>query len=138
MNLIEIFTLIIGHYVADFILQDVKWANNKSTSNKALLMHTLTYASFWLILALSINVYVNVTTGHWAFNVWAVQMFVLYTFILHTATDYITSRIVKNKFKKQEYGTSLPNTGAFSVIGFDQVLHYLQLFLTYEFLINEK
>jgi hypothetical protein len=58
------------------------------------------------------------------------------TFISHFITDYITSRIVKRKFENNEYGSPIPNFGAFSIIGFDQVLHYTQLFLTYQFLIN--
>lgn len=134
MTLIEIFIFIIGHFIADFVLQDVEWAENKSTSNEALLMHTVTYSLFWLLLALGIDVYVHVTTGYWAFEVLSVQKFVFYTFIFHTYTDYITSRIVKRKFEKKQYGTHLPNLGAFTVIGFDQVLHYLQLFITYKLL----
>ena len=53
------------------------------------------------------------------------------TFILHFATDYITSRIVSKRFADKYYGSPIPNFGAFSIIGLDQVLHYAQLFLTY-------
>jgi hypothetical protein len=56
------------------------------------------------------------------------------TLICHTATDYVTSRIVSKKFAKGEYGSSIPNFGAFTIIGIDQVLHYVQLFLTYNLL----
>ena len=60
--------------------------------------------------------------------------FPLITFVFHTLTDYFTSKIVSRKFANQEYGSPIPNFGAFTVIGFDQVLHYVQLFLTYHFL----
>jgi len=53
------------------------------------------------------------------------------TFILHTLTDYFTSKIVKYKFNKKHYGSFIPNFGAFTIIGLDQLLHYIQLFLTY-------
>jgi hypothetical protein len=61
-------------------------------------------------------------------------LFGVITFITHTATDYFTSRIVSKKFAKQEYGSPIPNFGAFTIIGIDQVLHYIQLFLTYQLL----
>lgn len=136
MNLIEIFTIIIGHYIADFLLQDVKWAENKSKSNVHLLAHTMMYSAFWLVLALIIDVYSMESTGNWCFHIYQVQYFVVITFICHTITDWITSRIVKKKFENKEYGTAIPNTGAFSVIGLDQVFHYIQLFLTYYLLIK--
>jgi hypothetical protein len=65
-----------------------------------------------------------------------VLAFVGITFVAHTITDYITSRIVSRKFANKEFGSPIPNTGAFTVIGFDQVLHYIQLFGTYYLLIN--
>lgn len=65
------------------------------------------------------------------FNRWFVLSFVGITFICHTATDYVTSRIVSKKFAKGHYGSAIPNFGAFTIIGFDQILHYIQLFLTY-------
>jgi hypothetical protein len=65
---------------------------------------------------------------------WKVSVFVFITFVLHTTTDYYTSRIVSKKFANNHYGSPIPNFGAFSIIGFDQVLHYVQLFLTYYYL----
>ena len=53
------------------------------------------------------------------------------TFISHTITDYFTSRIVSKRFKDGHLGSAIPNLGAFTVIGFDQVLHYIQLFTTF-------
>ena len=53
------------------------------------------------------------------------------TFIFHTITDYFTSRIVSKKFEEGNVGSAPPNFGAFTIIGIDQVLHYIQLFTTY-------
>ena len=119
MNLIEIFSIFIIHWIADFIFQDEKWALGKSKNWKDLLSHTFIYSFIWLIFGLII------------FNNINVLYFSLITFTLHTMTDYFTSRIVSKKFAKQEYGSAIPNICAFSWIGFDQVLHYLQLFGTY-------
>lgn len=119
MNLIEIFSIFIIHWIADFIFQDEKWALGKSKNWKDLLAHTFMYSFIWLIFGLIIVNNINVL------------YFFLITFMLHTITDYFTSRIVSKKFAKQEYGSAIPNIGAFSWIGFDQVLHYLQLFGTY-------
>lgn len=63
-------------------------------------------------------------------------LFFLITFVTHTITDYITSRIVSKKFANKHLGSPIPNFGAFSMIGFDQVIHYGTLFLTYHYVIS--
>lgn len=132
MSLVEIFSIIIIHFVADFIMQDERWALNKSKNWDALLMHTITYTSVWLVIAL----YTNQTTNDWYFDTLDVQLFLLITFVCHTITDYFTSRIVSKKFAEGKYGSAIPNFGAFTLIGGDQVLHYIQLFATYYYLIK--
>lgn len=136
MSLIEIFSIIIIHFIADFIMQDEKWALGKSKNWDALLMHTITYTSVWLVIALIIDVYTNQTTNDWYFDTLDVQLFLLITFVCHTITDYFTSRIVSKKFAEGKYGSAIPNFGAFTLIGGDQVLHYIQLFATYYYLIK--
>ena len=181
-NLIEIFSIIVIHFVADFVMQDEKWALNKSKSCHDLLSHTFVYSMIWwfpiLIIALSFqssNELISDVMDKGA-------LFVLITFVCHTITDYFTSKIVGKRFKDEavftismnqsyqlgsvikpysnnnEYiivnqvaspsmGTfsypyevkkynPIPNLGAFTRIGFDQLLHYIQLFLTYYFLIK--
>lgn len=115
--------LVVIHWVADFLFQDEKWATNKSKNNKDLLSHTLTYSSI-----LFISIY------GWTYDYINSLIFFIITLILHTITDYISSRIVSYKFNKGEYGSKIPNLGAFSIIGIDQVLHYFQLVITYEIL----
>lgn len=120
----EIFLLIIVvHWVADFIFQAEKWSLGKSKSLPPLLKHTITYSTIWVLPALIMT---NDLVG-------CIEFFLI-TFIFHTITDYFTSRIVRKRFDKKHYGSPIPNFGAFTVIGFDQVLHYVQLILTWEYI----
>ncbi len=123
LTLTEIFVIIIVHWIADFIMQDEKWALGKSKNLNDLLAHTSLYSLLWfipMIFLIGVN--------------WKVSVFVGTTFICHTITDYFTSRSVSKKFVNKEYGSAIPNLGGFTIIGFDQVLHYIQLFLTYYYL----
>lgn len=114
--------IIITHWIADFIFQAESWALGKSKKITPLLKHTLTYSLLWFLP-------VYFTTS----NVIGSIVFILVTFIAHTITDYFTSKVVSKRFEKGQLGSSIPNLGAFSIIGFDQVLHYLQLILTWYF-----
>ena len=124
MNLTEIFTIIIVHWFADFLMQDEKWALGKSKNWNDLLSHTSVYSSIWIIVVLPFISF----KGH---ENYCMLWFIPITFIFHTITDYFTSRIVSKMFSKGKYGSSIPNLGGFTIIGFDQVLHYVQLFTTY-------
>jgi hypothetical protein len=121
--MIMAFFIVLIHFIADFIFQAEEWATNKSKSNSALLKHVGMYTIIWAILGVFIF---SEPLQYFTF--------LLVTFAAHFTTDYFTSRIVSKKFANQEYGSPIPNFGAFTVIGFDQVLHYGQLFLTYHLL----
>ena len=132
------FYIVVIHFIADFIFQAEEWATNKSKDLVALVSHTFVYTLVWLIPAgflfsspcdLS-PIFGRCVDGYKLFP------FLGITFVAHTITDYFTSRIVSKKFANGEYGSPVPNFGAFTIIGFDQVLHYAQLFLTYHLLIN--
>lgn len=124
------FVLILIHFIADFIFQAEDWANNKSKKNIALFKHVLTYSVIWLFLIRFVFLieFPNETTDWYIVNS---SLFAGITFITHFITDYITSRIVSKKFTNKHYGSPIPNFGAFTVIGLDQVLHYAQLMITY-------
>ena len=115
--------IIVLHWVADFVFQAEKWALGKSKTWAPLLKHTITYSSLWVVP-------VWLMTGDWINSL----LFVVITFVAHTITDYFTSRVVSKKFANNYYGSPIPNFGAFSTIGFDQVLHYTQLILTWYWL----
>lgn len=125
--MIQAFLLIVFHYIADFICQDEKWAKAKSYDINALLDHTMIYSSVIGLLTFFCLPLGFVNGLYWA-------LFVLITFITHTITDFFTSKIVARKFKENKLGSSIPNFGAFSIIGFDQVIHYATLFITYSYL----
>ena len=139
ITLTEIFVIIIIHWVADFVFQDEKWALGKSKNWKDLLAHTSMYSYIWLILGIVLlfKTEYSYLFGNWDLGkilLFKILSFTIITFLLHTITDYFTSRIVSKKFAKQEYGSEIPNFGAFTIIGIDQVLHYIQLFWTYSIL----
>jgi hypothetical protein len=133
LTVTEIFTIIITHFIADFIFQDEKWALGKSKNWGDLLSHTITYSVIW-VFVICLLFGLNNTTQTTMWYVTHSFAFGVVTLICHTATDYVTSRIVSKKFANGEYGSSIPNFGAFTIIGIDQVLHYVQLFLTYNLL----
>lgn len=120
---------LLGHYFADFVLQTSSQALNKSKQWSALIQHTASYSMFWLIL-LSLTTRNTELTLFSKITMWLMQpvMFAVITFITHTAVDYVTSRWSSYFFgqKKYRYG--------FQVVGFDQVLHFLQLYFTYKLL----
>lgn len=121
MSLVIIFGVLFSHFIGDFVLQTDWQAKNKSTNNKALISHTLTYTLVWLVLGLCF---------YWD-NLYSVLLFCLITFLAHTLTDYITSRINTKLWKKGDVHNF------FVSVGFDQVLHYIQLFLTFYFLLKK-
>lgn len=120
MELSYIMLIIMVHWVADFVMQNEEWALNKSKDNEALLKHTITYSIMWFFALLPY------------FGLGDILLFTLITFLAHTITDYFTSRWVSGKFQRKEMGSEIPNLGAFSCIGADQVLHYVQLFITFK------
>lgn len=118
-------TLLIAHFIADFILQSDWMALNKSKNNKALAWHALVYSLCFLP--------------------WGAP-FVVATFGFHFLTDYVTSRCTSKlwffkPWEVTENGMALTWIASggnrhyfFVMIGFDQLLHYIQLALTYRLL----
>lgn len=124
LSLTEIFTILIVHFVADFIFQTDQQAKAKSKNWKDLLSHTGIYSLIWLIPSLII--FFNQSE----IGIIKSLLFVLMTFICHTITDYFTSRLNSKLWAKGDVHNF------FVSIGFDQILHYIQLFLTYYYLKN--
>ncbi len=120
MSLLEIFAILIIHWIADFLCQTTNQATKKSESFSALIGHTWTYSViwYWVCFLLAMGEILPAS----------ILWFPLITFIFHTLTDYYTSKICKKFYVDNNL------YGFFSTIGFDQILHYVQLFLTYQLL----
>jgi len=108
------------HWVCDFVLQTDWQAQNKSKRWDALLLHTGIYSTafyasltiFTFLMGVSIRIY-------------SLLIFLGVTFICHTITDYFTSRVNSKLYANKQIHYF------FVSVGFDQWLHYVQLFLTY-------
>jgi hypothetical protein len=111
-----IFILLI-HFLADFALQTDEQAKGKSTSLSWLTKHVGVYSIIWLMAS-------------WFYfdNFLPALYFATITFVAHWCTDFITSRIGKPFWDKGDYHNG------FVVVGFDQVLHYIQLYYTFKYL----
>ena len=123
----QILIIIFIHWIADFILQTDEMAKNKSTSNYWLAKHVLLYSNVWLLIGWFISFPV------WSLNVEYITIdnvwkFALITFVCHFITDYFTSRLNAKLWKEEK------RHEFFIAIGGDQVLHYIQLILTFYYL----
>lgn len=109
-----ILLILLIHWLADFGLQTHEQAMAKSTDSGALADHVGVYTLVWFIASYSM------------FDSFPkAVLFSIVTFICHFGTDYITSRVGKPFWDKKDYHNG------FIVVGFDQILHYIQLFVCY-------
>jgi hypothetical protein len=109
-----IFILLI-HFLADFGLQTHQQATLKSSRNTFLFYHVGVYSLIWFIAIVSYG--------------WKIEnaiIFTLFTFIFHYLTDWTTSRVGKPFWDANDFHNG------FVVVGFDQLLHYIQLIITWK------
>lgn len=122
LSFIEILLILLVHWWADFVQQSHNIATTKWASMTSLLLHTTNYAAWWFLTWIVILISVpKLNLLYWLH----ILPFVPITFGLHTLTDYYTSKLSHRYFKDEDYHNG------FVVVGIDQVLHYVQLFLTY-------
>jgi hypothetical protein len=112
-----IFILLI-HFLADFGLQTHQQATLKNSDNKYLAYHVGVYSLIWLLALISYGISFKEAAE-----------FAVFTFIFHFITDFVTSRIGNPFWEKNDYHNG------FVVVGFDQVLHYIQLIYCWKLLI---
>ena len=134
--------IILAHWIADFVLQTNWQASNKSKSSVALTCHVSVYTVTMVLL-----VFWTIPGGPGTSEGSArLYLFAAITFGAHFITDAITSRITSRLFRGQLdtegviwSGTGIPVSMLrrdfnlhyfFVVVGFDQFLHYAQLFIT--------
>jgi len=111
----------LAHYVADFVFQTDWMAQNKSKTNYPLFVHVCTYSVvIFLILFPFFHDEIKLI------------LFAFLNGILHFIIDFFTSRLSSKLYREGKLGSkTIPNFGFFSVIGLDQLLHYICLFTTY-------
>ena len=105
--------MLLVHWFADFVLQTDWQAKNKSKNYLALLAHVSTYSAVW---AIAMMAGMGFEKGF---------QFTYLTFFAHGLTDFLTSKLntyLYDKGKIHEFFVS---------VGFDQVLHFVQIFGTY-------
>lgn len=117
-----ILVIIVMHWISDFVIQTDKQAKGKSNNWKDLLSHTFNYSAVWLALSILL-ILVEVLPLPFI-------LFAPITFVAHTITDYFTSRINSRLWAEGRVHDF------FVAVGFDQVLHYTQLFATFFFLLT--
>ena len=103
--------ILIAHWIGDYVFQSSKMALNKGVSFKWLGIHVATYS---LIL------------GIFAFFLFPINeaiLFVVINGLLHLITDFFTSKLA---LKYQDKARLF-----YPVLGFDQLVHGLCLYLTY-------
>lgn len=114
------------HWVADFVLQTDEQALNKSKSLEVLLNHTLTYSLCFIVLLTPLIWFLS---NHSLVNCFKYSVvYSTVTLVFHTIQDYFTSKINAKLYSENKRHLF------FVSIGFDQFLHYVQLFLTFELL----
>lgn len=120
---ILIIALLFIHWIADFVMQTDKMAQGKSKNNLDLLNHTLMYSGVFVAALMPLVGYLY----GYSENVWLNTFaFGGITLIVHTIQDYITSRINSKLWNDKKVHLF------FVSIGFDQLLHFIQLILTYK------
>jgi hypothetical protein len=114
-----ILLILLVHWLADFCLQTDGQARRKSTEIGPLAEHVTTYSMVWLLVSYSL------------FLDWEkAALFAVITWWAHYWTDYFSSRIGKVYWDRKDLHNG------FVVMGFDQILHYVQLLLCYIWLIK--
>lgn len=112
-----VITLLVVHFLADFVFQSSKMATNKSKSIKWLSIHVLVYGLVsllsWILLAITWEN--SVLAGIW----WIVNV------LLHFIVDFFTSKITSRLWEQKKMRLF------FTMIGFDQLLHNSCLIGTY-------
>lgn len=107
--------ILLIHFIADFMFQTHEQAINKYKLGRYLFFHVYIYSFTWFI---------TIWILYGRFD--AAVFFGLATFIFHGITDAITSNCTKYYFDKKDFHNG------FVIVGIDQILHYLQLYLTFK------
>lgn len=126
ISVIILLGLLFLHWIGDFIAQSNWMAINKWEDDGALTLHVFIYSVILMVGVI-------IMTNSW-YSMWCYLGFFSITFIAHLLTDGLTS------LGTHHLSTIAKKTGNFRnffiLIGFDQLLHGIQLVLTYKLLFS--
>jgi len=128
MGIYDILLIIWAHFVADFMLQNDKMAQNKSTSNIWLTNHIIVYSAAMLGIMAPFVYFMDSATSH-------IQLLWLLVWVaingaLHWITDWCSSRATSYLWQKGD------RHNFFVVIGADQAIHLSTMVVTWEWLFS--
>lgn len=122
MNLIVIYTILFGHWISDFVLQNNKRKKGKIKHKniKHILPHTLIYTTILSVLVFILQIF-KILEPRYLFGV---ILFFIITYITHLLTDFCVTKVNEKHLRNNKRHKLLVS------IGFDQFLHCLTLFGT--------
>jgi hypothetical protein len=132
MNLYIIAAVLVGHFLGDFVTQknNLKLTRSKNfiTKLKSVLKHLLPHTLIYSGIITFLLLFVQLISKLPSVSYFVLLFFFVITYIIHLITD-LTITLVNNNYltrnKRHKY---------FTTIGFDQLIHYMTLFLTIKFL----
>jgi len=116
ITIIDLFGLLLAHLIGDFFLQSDETAKNKSSDDMVLTRHVAIYTMPFAFIAFFTFPFI-LAIGFLAVNA-----------VLHYATDYVSSRVAKSYWEKED------RHNFFVTIGIDQFIHIMSLTWTFAFL----
>ena len=119
--IVLIIYVLVGHFLADFVMQTTNMSMNKSHSNKWLTIHVLVYG-----LTLSVFAFPFILIGLLVSPLFLVHVlgYIILNMALHWVTDYFTSRATSKLYEQKKIREF------FIVIGLDQLIHAICLLST--------
>lgn len=130
MNLIVTIIYLLGHWVGDFLFQNIygnKLSNKKDSKKdtiKKLLKHVLIYSVILTTFTLLLNIIGIIQHKYFLSLIY----FFIITYITHLLTDFIMIKKIQNVLKKNNRNRYM------NTLGFDQFIHGSFLFITFEIL----
>ena len=113
--------LLVGHWIGDFLYQSREVAENKSKSNVVLARHVLGYS--WVFISFAFLDVCIFNDSSFTGIQW--MQFITTNALLHFVTDYFTSRMTTKAYQAGDMKRF------WNIIGIDQCIHTVCLYLTY-------
>jgi len=128
MGIYDILLIIWAHFVADFMLQNDKMAQNKSTSNIWLTNHIMVYSAAMLGIMAPFVYFMDAANSH--IQLLWLLVWVVINGALHWITDWCSSRATSYLWQKGD------RHNFFVVVGADQAIHLSTMVVTWAWLFN--